>query len=365
MIRYCLAVTLAFVLILPSRSRSADDIAFPFKAGDRVSWIGSSSTNIGVWPRTMEFLLRTRHPELKLSFKRHSTGGGTFATGLQNLDKWLADSKPTLVFMNYGSNDATAGDKGLAKFKENIEKCIAKVKAADARVVLLTPQAADVRKSGALPAQRRQMYAEAMLEFAKDKTWPPLVDVFHPLDDLQKSGQKDDDAYTILKDTIHLTNPAYIGWGYLLYERLSPAVVASSVSLTAAGKVNSTKNCRVEDIKASDGMLTFTRLDEVLPLLPPGPLPPRRHVPLEKWSNYALQVTGLPDGLYEIRCLGKRLGTASAANLAQGVNLNTLLLDSKEAAPWDAITAQLWDANGLDQIGKTRWEFEVKRMAGN
>jgi len=44
---------------------------FPFKPNDRVAWIGSSSTRIGTWCRTMEYLLRTRHPELKLAFAQH------------------------------------------------------------------------------------------------------------------------------------------------------------------------------------------------------------------------------------------------------------------------------------------------------
>src|SRR5271155_2539537 len=122
-------LTLAIVLVASCSSLADEKIDFPFKTNDRAAWIGSSSTNIGVWPKTMEFLLRTRHPELKLSFKRYSTGGGTFATGLQNLDKWLADSKPTLVFLNYGTNDAAAGEKGLSAMKENIVKCVNKVKA--------------------------------------------------------------------------------------------------------------------------------------------------------------------------------------------------------------------------------------------
>jgi lysophospholipase L1-like esterase len=358
MFRHWLAIAIVLVVALPSMAD--DKIEFPFKADDRVAWIGSSSTNIGVWPKTMEFLLRTRHPELKLAFKRYSTGGGTFATGLQNLDKWLAESKPTVVFLNYGTNDAAAGEKGLSTLKENITKCVSKVKAAGAGVVLLTPQAADVRKSGAVAAQRRQMYAEAMLELAKDNSWPPVIDVFHPLAELQKNGQKDDDSYTILKDTIHLTNPAYIGWGFLLYERLNPASIESSASLTVDGKVAGTKRCRIEDIKSADGTLSFTRLDEVLPILPPGPLPPRLYVPMEKWSKYWLQVDGLPQGDYEIRCQDKRIGTATAAKLNQGVNLNSLWLDSKEVAPWEALATQIWDGKELDQIGKTRWRFEVK-----
>src|SRR5262245_46344174 len=107
----------------------APKVAFPFKDGDRVAWVGSSSTAIGIWPKTMEFLLRTRHPDVKLEFKRFTTGGGTFATGTQKLDQWLGDYKPTVVLFNYGSNDAGAGVKGFPQFKENIEKCVDKVKA--------------------------------------------------------------------------------------------------------------------------------------------------------------------------------------------------------------------------------------------
>ncbi len=46
----------------------------------------------------MEFLLRSRHPELQLEFVRHSTGGGTFATCAARIPDWLEGSKPTLVF---------------------------------------------------------------------------------------------------------------------------------------------------------------------------------------------------------------------------------------------------------------------------
>src|SRR4028118_409703 len=76
-------------------------MVFPFRAGERVAWIGSSSTSIGVWPKTIEFLLRTRHPDLNLRFQRFTTGSGTFHTALQNLDKWLGEFKPTLVVFNY------------------------------------------------------------------------------------------------------------------------------------------------------------------------------------------------------------------------------------------------------------------------
>lgn len=359
----CVAVGLALVVALEptGAQESAAALPFPFKDGDRVAWVGSSSTNIGVWPKTMEFLLRTRHPEVPLTFKKFSTGGGTFATGVQNLDKWLDDFKPTLVFLNYGSNDAGAGENGLPTMKDNAAKCLAKVKDKGARPILTTFQAADVRKSGEAPAAKRKLYAEAMLTVAKEKNWP-IADVFHPLEALQQNAEKDDPDYTLLKDKIHLTDPAYVAWGYYLYERLSPPKAESSATLSAGGQVTATTGCQITDIRADKDALSFTRADAVLPILPPGSLPPRRHVPLEKWSAYHLKVTGLAEGKYEIRCEGKPIGTAEAAALAKGVNLNTLLLDGKNAAPWDALAKDIWAGKSLDQIGKTKWRFEVRKQ---
>ena len=108
---------------------------------------------------------------------------------------------------------------------------------------------------------------------------------------LQAAGRADDDSYTILKDTIHLTDPAYVAWGYFLYERFDPPPCDCHAALTAAGKVTEATRCRLTDVSAADGVLRFTRRDEVLPLLPPVELPPRKRVPMERLSPYRLTVT--------------------------------------------------------------------------
>jgi lysophospholipase L1-like esterase len=336
------------------------------RPGDRVAFVGSSSTFIGVWPKTIQFLLRTRHPEMKLAFKSYTTGGGTFATGLGKLDPWfspawLDDFKPTVVLFNYGSNDAGAGEKGLPGFKANLSACIEQVTRRSARSILMTPQAADVRKAGEAPAARRQFYAETMLAFSKEKGWP-IVDVFHPLDQLQKNAQADDDKFTILKDTIHLTDAGYVAWGYFLYERLGLAAPTSRAILTARGEIVKTEGCRLADVKVTPAGLTFTRRDAVLPILPPVALPPRKHVPLEQLSGYLLSVTDLPAGKYTVSCEGKQLGTATEKELAAGVNLNSLLLDSGNKAPWEAVAKEWWQGKNLEQIGATAWSFEVARQ---
>ncbi len=355
-------LSIAIVGFVATSQAQDKTASFAFVKGDRVAWVGSSSTSIGVWPKTMEFLLRTRHPELQLQFRKFSTGGGTFATGSMNLDRWLDDFQPTVVFLNFGGNDANAGEKGLAKYKENIAACVAKIEAKKARVVFTGFQGADTRKAGEEPAARRKVYFDAQLAFCKEKGWP-IVDVFRPTNELQMQAQKADDKYSILRDKIHLTDPAYLAWGFYLYDglRIPPVVNEVTIDMKAL-KVVSEAGCTVEglEIRKDFQAVKFTRVDRVLPILPPGELPPRAFVPLEKHSSYSLRINGLPAGGYDIRCDKVLLGTLSNIELAKGVNLNSLVLSNKVTPPWDGLAKQIWASKDLDPIGKTRLSFSVE-----
>ena len=348
----------AFCLLTLGSAHAAEG---PFHKGDRVAFVGSSSTHIGVWPKTVEFLLRTRHPELDLTFARFSTGGGTFGTGLEHFDEWLSDLKPNVVIYNYGANDAGAGREGLPRFLDEMTQAVQRAEALGARVVLVTPQAADARKAGASNAAKRALYAETMLSFGRAQGWT-VIDVHHPIDTLQRANESLDPAFSILKDTIHLTDPAYVAWGFYAYDGLNLPFVRSDAVLKGDGTVLAHENCTIEDINASDGRLTFTRADSVLPILPPVDLPPRLSVPLEAHSLYLLTVTDLPAGDYEILCEDKPIGVIDSKTLADGINLNSLLLDQGHLAPWQIEATDFWDGNDLDQIGKTKWRFEVRKQ---
>lgn len=309
----------------------------------------------------MEFLLRTRHPELSLTFGLFSTGGGTFQTGLDHLDQWLQEFKPTLVFFNYGANDAAAGRNGLPTFQRTMQGCVEKAEAAGARVILVTHQAADVRKSGVQEAANRELYADNMIAFGKEKGWR-VIDVFHPLKAMLLGAQKDDPSYTMLIDHIHLTDPAYVGWGYFLYGRLDPPPAETSAELSANGRSIRTRRCKISNVKAQSGMLSFTRQDDFLPILPPVGLPPRPYVPLETLSRYILRVRGLPAGMYQVSCEGKPIGVVDSSALAKGINLNSLLLSSGNPAPWTDLAKELWDGKSLEQVGHTEWSFVVQKQ---
>src|SRR5450432_314548 len=88
----------SFTFSCPAAENAATaPVSFPFKPGDRVAWIGSSSTAIGQYCQCTEFLLRTRHPELKVVCRRFSNiNMDTFAKCVQTLPGWLREFEPTV-----------------------------------------------------------------------------------------------------------------------------------------------------------------------------------------------------------------------------------------------------------------------------
>lgn len=369
------------------------NMKFPFKKDDRVAWIGSSSTYLGTWPATMEFLLRSRHPELNLTFSRHSTGDGTFATGLLRLPDWLERSHPTLVFLNYGGNDGNLGKRYLDEFHKSLEACVRKTREFGATPILMTHQPGDPRYTGDMFNNRRAHYAADMLQFCAERKFP-LVDIFHPLQKMFDQARLENPDYTINSDMIHLTDSAYVAWGFLLYDALNPLEIESRLELDwKKGMVLAAKNCSAEITAHDADVLTFQRVDAVLPILPPSPvpssrpnrgylsglsrtffsdepkfaleygqdLPSRSAVPLEAHSRYILKVNGLPLGQYELMCNDLSCGKASAEVFAAGVNLNSMLLDQNLPAPWNGLAQQLWEGARLEQLKGRALRFQLRR----
>ncbi len=365
-------------------------IAFPFKPGDRVAWIGSSSTYIGMWCRTMEFLLRSRHPDLNLTFSRHSAGGGTFELAAERLPDWLERSRPTLVFFNYGANDAAYGKIALNDFHQSMRLCMELTQKFGARAIQMTYQSGDIRQTGSPSYFRRKHYADDMLAFSKKNGWE-IVDVFYPLDAMQAQGQALDTNYSINCDIVHLTDSAYVAWGFFLYDGINAPPAESRLEIDARdGRIVSTTNCKAR-VLSTGALLAFEREDSVLPILPPFPLPEnnpfrsriavsqqfgesdyalkngqklplRQCVPLEKHSKYLLKITGLAPGEYALECNGKPAGKATEKDFASGVNLNTLYLDAGVPAPWSGLAEKLWDGP-LTALDARTLVFQIKRLS--
>jgi hypothetical protein len=96
--------------------------------------------------------------------------------------------------------------------------------------------------------------------------------------------------------------------------------------LKADGTVVEARGCKISDIEAKDGRLSFTRLDE----RGPWPIDPKAKAAVEllpaiaDLSHYMLTVQGLPAGRYNVTIDGKPAATLTEKDLAAGWNMSTV-----------------------------------------
>jgi hypothetical protein len=110
----------------------------------------------------------------------------------------------------------------------------------------------------------------------------------------------------------------------------APSLVSRLEIDGAAPKVIVTEGCRVDNLKAANGIVSFDRLDDALPM----PID-ERAVPadgktkgalelapiLDDLSRYELRISGLAGAAYEVTIDGEAAGKVSGEALAKGWNL--------------------------------------------
>src|SRR5205807_1511998 len=100
--------------------------------------------------------------------------------------------------------------------------------------------------------------------------------------------------------------------------------VVSDLSLDANGKVTAAEGCKVSDVKMAGDVLSFTRADDALPMVPTADqkalLPYLDN--LSGLNRYGLKVAGLDkENRYELKIDGKKVATYTGEQLGKGVNL--------------------------------------------
>ena len=145
------------VLLTVSVVQAQDELTFPLKA-KRVLFLGDSITHAGGYIVYLEAELIARGVESRPELINLGLPSET-CSGLsepihpfprpdvhERIDRALAKSKPDVVVACYGMNDGIYypfGEERFTRYKIGIEKIEAKVKAAGAKLVLMTPTVFD------------------------------------------------------------------------------------------------------------------------------------------------------------------------------------------------------------------------------
>ena len=160
------------------------------------------------------------------------------------------------------------------------------------------------------------------------------------------------------EDGIHLNDLGHLAMAYAMLKGLgAPAEVSSVVLDVREPNRVEAEGCRVTDVQWHDGVMTFVRRDQGLPLnLGILGVLQFRFIPIpEQLNRYLLTVRNLPPGQYEIRVEGRLVGTVTGQQLHDGMNISSMTADAWEpGGPWDAqagVVKELTEARDRLTVG--------------
>jgi lysophospholipase L1-like esterase len=356
-------LSLLTALALPAASPAAPPeppAPFALRDGDRVVFYGDSITQDGGYARFVEEYVRTRFPRWDVRFYNAGVGGDTVRGGWAGpidtrLQRDVVALQPTVVTIMLGMNDGgykPFDPQTLATFAEGYRAIVAKLRPAlpGARLTFIRSSPFD---DVARPPQFAPGYDDALRRLgcyvttlgAKEKV--TVADFRDPVNAGIAAVLKDnpDLARQVVPDRVHPGPAGHVVMGATLLRAWSAPTLVSRVAIDSAGpRVASAERSEVSDLATSGGGLSWTQLDEALPL-PVSfedatiELAQRAGADLESLDQQVLAVSGLAVGRYELKIDGQAVGAFTEEELAKGVNLarySTPMRGQAYAVAWAA-----------------------------
>jgi lysophospholipase L1-like esterase len=321
----------------PTAAPAADPPGeFFFKPGDRIIFLGDSITEQYQYSTDIELYLTTRFPAGRFTFINAGIGGDTANGGAGRFKGHVLDERPTAVTINFGMNDGGYGafNPGANKtYREKTAAMLAAAKKAGVRVALLSPNAVDRRVQ-----DRFKQYLETQGEF-----YAPLkeiaagygaafVDQYAVTRAALERMEKDDPKAAKAKpfgDGFHTSSPGGLLMAHAILTGLKAPAVVSNLEVGPAregGGAVGTTGCKVTDLAYTTTAVSFTRLDDAIPM------PVQKDwLPMLPYTNdlndlnyYGLKVLNLAAGDYAVSIDGVEVAKYTAKQLAEGVNLGLL-----------------------------------------
>ena len=346
--------------------------AAPFKDGDRVVFFGDSITHGGFYGEYVNLFYATRYPERNIWFSNSGWSGATAEQGLWSVEDDIVAKKPTVVTVMFGMNDINrhlwprTGDtpelaakrkSSIGVYDARMGKLVSRVRdeADNPEIVYFTPSPYDQtcliggKQSNIVCNDGLAILADHVRAWAK-RDGATCVDLQSSMLAINAALQSVDPSKTIisLADRVH---PGPLGHTIMLYEILK--------AQGAEGVVDEI----VRDAKGADS-LTFVCTEKSLPF----PMTAEMRgaldlVPFEReFNREILRVRNLKDGRYAVRIDGTEVGTWTAKDLSDGVNLalNEKTPQYRQAAEAAGICRRLWTGERTvrDFATSRRW---VKR----
>jgi lysophospholipase L1-like esterase len=310
------------------------------KDGDTLVFLGDSITHQCLYTQYIEDYYYTRHPKLRLHFHNAGVGGDRASDALRRFDEDVAVYKPKYVTILLGMNDGT-----YTKYEQNVfdtyqadmTKVLDRIKEIGAVAVPMTPTMFDSRskkmfmKPEAQNAVREKYYSGVLALFGswlREEAYERglgFVDMNSPLNTISMQQRKKDPKWTMIRDGVH---PGQTGQVIMATSILGDMIPRAPVTQTTVAERNGklgvfTTNATATDLVAENGRISFTELANALPWVLPEDAAEGFKLAIggHHFSNEKLIVHTLKPGKYDLKIDGQVVGTYSAEQLDNGVEL--------------------------------------------
>ena len=317
-----------------------------------------------------------RYPNRKVRFINSGFGGDTAEGGLKRLGRDVFAHKATVLTVAFGMNDigwgVYADEEHKRKYLDAVRGIVTACRERGVRVYLCLAAI-----TGTDPAKSEESFLQKMCDegMALSKSLGgEAIDVQRSMRGIQKrvwawneklkeiNKNKDDAKQDSLHaaDGVHLNDLGQLAMAFAILKGLgAPADVSSATLDFADEKVVSSVGCEVSKIHRDDQRLEFTRLDDGLPFNHGIFFALHfRFVPVPSELNrYLLSVKNLPAGKYNVTADDRAVGTFTAAQLSEGVNIASTTGDAwQPGGPWNA------QADALVPLTNARSELAVANL---
>ncbi len=367
-----------FLLIcFAGNSLKAQKIA-PFRAGDRIAFVGNSITDGGHYHSYIWLYYMTHFPDARITCFNTGIGGDAVNQIYDRFDDDVFTKNPNILTLTWGMNDSGYFEWFKPDGQDIMDKRIAgsfgyyqlledklKQKPGIKKIIILTSPYDETTKSNPKNLYPKKSIALGkIVDFeeaaAKKNNWD-VVDFYHPMLAINQREQLKDSLFSLTpNDRVHPDNDGHLVMAYLFLKAqgLTHLPVAD-ININAKNKqVNKAVNCQVTDVAAATGSLSFNYLSKSLPY--PIDTIPRgwgnhkkqadalKLIPFtDDFNQELLTVKGLATGNYNLTIDGELMGNWTDGQLAAGINLALITK-----------TPQYQQAIQVRELNEERWEIE-------
>jgi lysophospholipase L1-like esterase len=312
---------------------------FALKDGDRVVFYGDSITEQMLYTNYVETLVRTRFPSLNVQFVSRGVGGDSAEGGWmgsisQRITRDVKPEKPTRIVVMLGMNDGKYllyNPENERVFRNNYRKMLDlfQTETPTAKMTLIRSSPYDeVTRKPPVPGYNQTLlnFGRNVEAFAKERGHE-YVDFNEPVVQVLKKGRAQNNtlASSIIPDAVHPAAAGHVVMAGQLVRKWGIKGLISNVWFDAEEtRLIEKESTTISDLKRENEGWSWTQDDLQLPF----PYEPEMFASLvfsdfnEAINRQQLRVTRLERGEYRLRIDGMEVGSWTAKELSEGVNLS-------------------------------------------